>query len=157
MRDWVNRLKLVDYDTIRQCCCNNTKWVRFVIHRCLKAVWLIVTSMLCKWQDWKMSEMIDCNCDGRWVLILIDKDHVLDVTPCSLVDGHERFGRNCCLNFQGTNSYPEDGGSRFLRYVASLPNYSADVFLVTTAIPSSVTYMQFMTEQSTCPNRFRPV
>jgi len=47
------------------------------------------------------------------------------VTPCILVDGHEHFGGNCYLNSQGTKSDHEDGGSRFLRNVASLSNYRA--------------------------------
>jgi len=68
------------------------------------------------------------------------KKQWLNVTPCMLVEVHEHFGGNCCLNCQGTKSYLEDGGSRFLRNVASLPNNRA-VILVTTVIPSSVIYL----------------
>ena len=62
-------VEVASYDTIRQCYCNNTKWVQFVIRRRYKALILVVICTFCKWQDWK-TEIVACNCDWRRLVIL---------------------------------------------------------------------------------------
>jgi hypothetical protein len=127
---------------ISHCFCTNTQWVQLVIYRCYKVVRLVVIYMLWKWQDWK--QLLVIVTEGESYLSI--KISVLDMTPCNLVGGHVHFGGNCCRSFQGTKCYTEDGGSRFLRNVANLPNYRTVIFLVTTVTPPIVTYLQFLTQ-----------
>jgi hypothetical protein len=71
-----------------------------------------------------------------------------NMTPCSLVERYQHIKETCCLNHHGSSSYPEDGGSRFLRNVVRLPVCRAIVKYVFCPTYFNVSYKLFVTSSS---------